>query len=142
MQDETKKMLTSIAAFFASSDVSSNSKRELWDILSAIRGPDEYKTDMDEETRKQINDYVLPTLDEVKAATTGVIRFHILSMGGHNAYEGIIYKDIAIVEKDSQTMITRRLGEMKHMSYHFIQHARDAFRALDMTWEGINSRES
>lgn len=87
--------------------------QDLWNILTALRGPDE--------------------VDSLhwKASTTGVIR-HTL---------GLKNNDVAgfLSNEDSLSFVgTRTVDESEH-SHHFTSHARYAFESLGLNWDEVNS---
>jgi hypothetical protein len=83
--------------------------KALWDVLSALRGPDSCS-------------------DAEKDATTAVVRHTI----GLNRYLfGLI------VDPDRADNIDMRAG-WKFRSSHFQSHAKQAFDALDLKWTELN----
>ncbi len=83
---------------------------KIWDILSALRGPDS---------------------DDVhtKAATTSVIRYHAI---------GKLAGQFSLVGPDNESKCAFRLNEMNRNGEHFWRHAWSAFRALGLKWGEVN----
>jgi hypothetical protein len=89
-----------------------DSHKKVWDILSALRGPD------DEERRPK----------DTKAATTGIIRYMVFR---DDASFGVItFRDCA-----AYAAIRRRLPRAHD---HFSNHARHAFEVLGLKWRSVN----
>jgi hypothetical protein len=86
---------------------------ELWDVLTALRGPDS-------RDRK------------VKYATTAVIR--------SAAFPKRPCEERSVFGKDSDELVKRRssLFSKKLDNNHFREHVRDAFTALGLTIGGVN----
>lgn len=114
-----KEVLTEIVALVNAGDT------KLWDILTALRGPDFYD--------------VSPAATGVyrcapiKKSTTSVIRktlgFSALNDSGF------------IVDSDNpQSVTTRRnlADAMALETYHFVRHAQKAFEALGLDWDAEN----
>jgi hypothetical protein len=97
-----------LRAFFK--NASNTDVRALWDVLSALRGPDE------------------PTNDEkFKDATTAVIR------------EAFLGKKVKTFPADFAIDSEQRARTRIEMMYsHFRSHARSAFGALDLKWDEYN----
>lgn len=85
--------------------------RRLWDVLSALRGPD------------------LEDSEEIKNCTTAVIRAAIGMKG-----EPILP---AHIEADCAPLAERRI-QLPLGGYHFKCHAERAFKALGLKWFEIN----
>lgn len=98
--------------FFESGQVLREEKLKLWDILSALRGPDDQNAEM-------------------KAATTAVIRCKLF---GAYTIDGIADANIDTEEKAE----SRKRWVVSSISDHFIFHARSAFAALGMVWAQKN----
>lgn len=96
---------------------------KLWNILSALRGPD-----------APINGFSWDT-NELKEATTAVIRWKV---GLTHSNQGG-----AIVNADSPDLVKiRRQFDEGRYDGHFIQHARFAFSALGLKWDELNVGEA
>jgi hypothetical protein len=97
-----------------------------WDVLSALRGPDESD---------------LPSL--TKEATTGIIR---QVMGVERHYLGVVVTDFDTPELVEVRIELRRLFYANPYSYkkksHFIHHAMNAFSTLGLKWEKNNGKIS
>lgn len=88
-------------------------RKELWDILTALRGPDN-------------NDPL------VKAATTEVIR-RALGMS--------ISSNLALVSSDLPYKVEHRkrmVAGTARVTDHFLTHAKSAFAALGLKWDELN----
>ena len=117
-----KDVLTIINDFFILTEPTYSGKSEdfanrtdeaskLWDILTALRGPDD-------------------TNLSLKEATTAVIRYHALPVcdkNGATVYKDCIGNEIARHKYESTA------------SRHFISHAKNAFKALGLDWIKTNS---
>lgn len=101
---------------FLTTDIDCHPERsELWDILTALRGPD-------------FSDWN----GETKAATTAVIRYKLGLRDGENAAG-------AICEPDSPKKVEFRKNLIvSGASWHFVSHAQNAFNALDLKWNELN----
>lgn len=85
--------------------------RHLWDVLTALRGPDNRD-------------------EELKAATTEVIR--------DKAFGRFVVRHFANVNSDTPERMQYREGMHQTKEYntaHFEHHARAAFLALDLDWD-------
>ena len=113
-----KPILKKIVAFL---NVGDEQSTYLWDILSALRGPD--------------HDHAI----HAKEATTAVVRYAI----------GLddIHFTRAIVNPDTTDFVNRRVtGTGKYpisnvrsaTSNHFIRHQSNAFTALGLSWDSLN----
>ncbi len=101
-----RKMLEAIATFV---NVHDEHSKNLWNVLSALRGPDN-----------------MDGVSAGKFCTTGVIRYAAGITPGPTWM---------VVNPDTR----ERAGDRKHTpSGHFQDHARKAFVALDMNWEVTN----
>jgi hypothetical protein len=89
--------------------VSREERVKLWNVLSALRGPDYGDS------------------QKTKAATTAVIRHHAL---GDSAVE-----DFALSRSDTLSSVNLR---RKMSGLHFTEHAVDAFLALGLNWHELN----
>jgi hypothetical protein len=90
-------------------------QHKLWDVLTALRGPDS------PENR-----------NSVKSATTEVIRLHAFpNAAAYNA----LYGDFSA---DSELRVERR-AKMPSVGGHFYGHAKEAFKALGLVWNRLNA---
>ena len=88
---------------------------ELWNILTALRGPDNHS-------------------DELKDATTAVIRWYAGIPQENSGY--------AISLPDSEASAEFRVKLLKNLKgkdRHFVSHARGAFEALGLNWYEVNT---
>jgi len=83
---------------------------KMWDILTALRGPD------------------FDNSESIKRATTAVIRHRFLANTPN-------YFFVSIGE-DGQHLVEKRVN--CESNYHFINHAKSAFRALGLKWDETN----
>lgn len=97
-----------LKAVVAKLNEGSDESKNLWKVLSALRGPD------DEYSSK-------------KVATTAVIRWKI------GLAQGVVPAD---VEKDNRH--SSELRKEVSLYNHFERHAHDAFLALGMKWDAVN----
>jgi hypothetical protein len=99
----------------ASTYSSKPEQHKLWDVLTALRGPDS------PENR-----------NSVKSATTEVIRLHAFpNAAAYNA----LYGDFSA---DSELRVERR-AKMPSVGGHFYGHAKEAFKALGLVWNRLNA---
>lgn len=105
-----KPLLKQIVDFL---NVADDESKKLWDILTALRGPDS-------------------DIDDIKYATTSVIRktIGLTCEGGENDKIG------AIILSDSYNKCETRQSDLK--SWHFDSHVRSAFDTLGLKWEEVN----
>ena len=113
-QFTTKEALLYLRKFFNKSTEKESHK--LWDILSALRGPDK------------------EFCGHYKDASTAVLR---------HAFFGGKCKNVsakATIYSDNETLRDRRnTAEYQHkVGYHFSRHARLAFKALGLDFKNIN----
>lgn len=85
---------------------------ELWDVLTALRGPDNEGLD-------------------IKSATTAVIRKAI----GLDPYDSGV--PAYVIDSDSEKNVAVRKNMNVHYT-HFCSHAYSAFCALGLKWEEVN----
>lgn len=97
----------------------SDDAMRLWDVLSALRGPDSGNQDIFEAHR-------------IKTATTSVIR-HAIKLRADNI-QGVV-----VVQDDQNSLKLRcELDTFKH----FAVHATKAFTALELNWFGVNNEKN
>lgn len=111
MNKKVRKMLDRIDAFLAKPGKESE---ELWDILTALRGPD----DQD---------------NVVKEATTAVIRWQAFPRTAR------VRTVPAVFNGDTESFADSR-NRWSASSFHFWRHAGFAFAALGLKWSKINRR--
>ncbi|HEX9052290.1 MAG TPA: hypothetical protein VF841_17305 [Anaeromyxobacter sp.] len=98
-------------------------RRNLWHVLTALRGPD--ASDL-----------------WVKHATTAVIRHHAL--GGEFIYGDESPDSIRLAKQRGEMHAEQQVGAYairsaeRRVPYHFYSHARRAFEALGLKWELVN----
>lgn len=107
-----EEMLNNLRTFFRDATIPECEK--LWDVLTALRGPD----------------YVGGDESQIKSATTSVIREKVFT-------ERSRVHEFAIILKDEEDYILVR-KTLPHHDDHFVHHARRAFRALGMRWDELN----
>jgi hypothetical protein len=112
-----KDALGALRSFMDDQNVDSREKRMLWDVLTALRGPDE-------EAVADCNGGRIPA-NLVKDATTAVIRDAVFS---HDA--GMLIG--VIIQSDCEE--SRHVRSAMRVLKHFENHARCAFRALGLEW--------
>lgn len=116
VEPKTKQeFLRILDTFFASTDVEGEDKKEVWDILSALRGPD------DDDLEK-------------KLATTAILRAKVFPNGRE-----WLETHVADIMDDCRGFVSRRLSLPKTELEHFVEHARMAFRALGLKWDKENT---
>jgi hypothetical protein len=103
-----------IQKFFEDKNIDFYEKKKLWDVLTALRGPDDG------------NDYS-------KNATTGVVRYYALGP--------ILNEDPigAVVNKDRASFVIDRSSFSG--TSHFSDHIRKAFSVLELDWTRLNIKE-
>ena len=102
--------------------------RQLWDVLTALRGPD---------------DACVSSV--VKEATTGVVRYAVLGPTFRHCREGEFIFNGAIYGWDLPVYVevrTKMEVEVNHFNHfnHFYHHAKWAFEALGLSWDQVNPR--
>lgn len=115
--------------------------RHLWRILSALRGPDALIMPRQGARRiPTINGEPLREwhLKEVKAATSGVIRYSI----GLTA-QGTMIRLVTNSDSKEHLAVRKLLLEAENndqpiVEYHFLRHAMAAFEALELDWNKVN----
>lgn len=100
--------------------------RDLWDILSALRGPD-----FDTGIRYKLSDTLTIDCFDLKDATTAVIRYN-MGVSKDNAKLAISHPD------SSDYARIRILLDRSDIPAHFIVHAKKAFESLDLKWDEVN----
>ncbi len=96
--------------------------RALWNVLSALRGPDSKDRDL-------------------KSATTSVIRYTAFPLAAKDAtgHGGPLY---ASMIPDSKEAVHVRAKHDRYYRDHFNGHVQDAFRALGLRWQTVNTQEN
>lgn len=110
-EDKVIDVLRHLNKFMATSG-DYRQKNDLWDILTALRGPD---------------NTVMESYSAIKAATTAVIRWHVF---GWNV-AGNTQPDSAVSVAVRKTICVDREN-------HFGLHAYNAFKALGLKWDELN----
>lgn len=100
--------------------INSSTDGEFWDVISALRGPD------------------MSNCNTLKYATTAVIRKKL----GISENAGLSsYKDypsaVQVRIKFSDNTIKNNSSDPS-LSYHFLNHAQNAFNALCLKWDEVN----
>lgn len=99
-----------------STQTRSDERRKLWDVMTALRGPDHIAGG---ETRYAD-----------KSATTAVIRYKLVGIDTEARNYADIFND------SSNSAIRRR--SMNTVDDHFTRHAKKAFDALGLEWAVVN----
>lgn len=123
MQPITKRILEDIATSLSGSFTPEGG--ELWDILTALRGPDNH-------------DVLL------KEATTAVIRWKLglpANSKGNNVGGATVNEDNSGFAELRRGIVAGIYSPDKPLQFHFIHHARAAFQALGMSWDRVNTRD-
>lgn len=92
--------------------------RDLWDVMTALRGPDNED-------------------DDIKRATTEVIRWHLLGKDPNMSHFSGSY-----CGQDSEADMRLRLHLTQacpEEGLHFLNHATKAFEALGLVWDKVNT---
>ena len=110
MTKYTKKFLVELRKQFKGA--TPREAREMWNILSALRGPDTVDSHAE------------------KKCTTAVIRMKVLG-------QSLDGKIPAIMEKDNSFKADNRVN-IEFESYHFKSHMEYAFEALGLKWNEVN----
>lgn len=116
MSPELRGILDTIDRYLAGADGQGREQsRELWSVLSALRGPDE----------ENKRDY--------KGCTTSVLRAAAfpLTAKDSNYLGGRVY---ASMVTDGRETKRKRKSIDLFFPGHFLQHAWEAFEALGLTW--------
>jgi hypothetical protein len=115
-----KELLDAVAAFLNGETVEREEKQEVWNVLSALRGPD-----MDGSVATEL---------EVKGATTSVIREKLFGRGNRACLDVGISSG---ADSELNVGIRKNMAEYSH----FTIHAKSAFRALGLKWDEVNNAE-
>ncbi len=111
-----KQELAHLRKFFKTANT--EEQRKLWNVLTALRGPDNNNC-------------------AVKHATTAVIRHAFL---GSKATSSKVASYLADVAPDSeQSLLWRGKSVYDLGGDHFVSHASRAFTALDLSWDRVNN---
>lgn len=113
MDLELREILYQIDMYLSTGDVSKSAA--LWAVLSALRGPDD-------------------EAELTKLATTAVIRAKAFPLTAKLSHAtGGRVRASMIPDRDTSVFMRQ------HMKFsHFVGHARDAFRALGLSWRSLN----
>src|SRR5574341_1987477 len=107
-----REMLAALRKFFSKHQSRSRfEQRRLWNVLTALRGPD-----------------IADDNENIKTATTAVIRHAAFGPDSR-------VRDFGYVNPDSPEQRDRRLNIPRD---HFWDHATLAFEALGFVWEAVN----
>jgi hypothetical protein len=100
--------------------------RKLWDVLTALRGPDHLDR---------------PDSDQIKDSTTAVIRYAIGLNGSVGKDDSDQFSFTISTDSEKAAAFRRSANEKSTplSSYHFFSHAHGAFDALGLNWESVNS---
>jgi hypothetical protein len=112
-------MLLAIRRFMMDRTIANGHKQDVWDVLTALRGPDEERAGM--------------CITEFKASSTAVVRHALL---GEDANQ-VGY--LMMVHPDSAEAKKARTAEDPPVGGHFRRHINSAFRALKMKWNRVNT---
>jgi hypothetical protein len=99
--------------FMADRTVRLDEQVDVWDVMTALRGPDD-------------QDW------QVKNATTAVIRDTLMRGNTHLWYTSF---------PDLPDFVEVRRGEEMSSEPHFYCHAQSAFRALGLEWDKLNKQK-
>lgn len=93
-------------------------KVRLWDILTALRGPDEHPL-------------------AIKMATTGVIRYelfgnHLSVLSGRDTQEFC----------NTRKIFTAAQAAAHAPNDHFVLHVQSAFKTLGLKWDAVNEQKA
>lgn len=121
MAKTADEMVTEIRKFFQDPKIHNFELLKLWNILTGLRGPD---------AGSSIQRH------EAKDATTAVIRHFVLQVD-LDAVRGMPV-DVAERDTDERAEVRRNMAEDDLTGPHFYDHAKRAFKALDLSWEHTN----
>ena len=129
--DTFKSLLKRIASFLAKDSRPAGDAKKMWDVLSALRGPDIMDHWYDPDAIGG---------DPIKAATTGVIR-NALGLPSQIPMQGYGPRTFYTMSNnpDSAALANQRADFARRKSYaHFLDHAHSAFKALGLKWHTEN----
>jgi hypothetical protein len=126
MKPELRKVLNTIDNYLATGD--QGDSRALWNILSALRGPDKLYP--------EVNKYYL----SVKDVTTSVIRAAAFPKTAALSHRDGGRVRASMMPDDFKYARVRT--DRDFPSDHFTGHARSAFRALGLDWNNQNKKET
>ena len=115
MTKQTRKFLTTLRQQFRAAN--DTTKRQIWNILSALRGPDS------ENWGIGIRE---------KSATTAIIRHKVFGATLENSSVGVSS------HPDRQDYADYRKTD-NFISSHFSSHTKEAFSALNLKWSEVNT---
>lgn len=113
-----KQLLAIITRFFSDDTIPDPERKGTWDVLSALRGPDDGN-------------------NLLKEATVAVVRGRVLPRGPRGAK---LVGPMGVMANPDTPALARRRRDRVGMHGHFLVHARAAFTALGLSWERTNSR--
>lgn len=111
----------------------------VWDILCALRGPD------------------IQGFEDIKYATTGVIRYHLLKrkhefpVYDNNEVDDSFYGSMLNSDRENYKELRLKYANVSQENFqsfdvslrvkelaHFLGHAFQAFKALGLSWDEVN----
>lgn len=110
MTKQIRKFISTLRQQFKAAD--DKTKQQIWHILTALRGPDEENSYMEKES------------------TTAIIRYTVFGKTSR-------IRSWADVESDNQKSADFRI-QNQFKSYHFRNHAEEAFKTLNLKWDEVN----
>jgi hypothetical protein len=111
-----EEVFEALRDFFTKSEASPEDRRDVWHVLSALRGPDESSAGL------------------LKEATTAVIRNKLFGQDA-NFVSNVLGID---VYQDNNYRVEDRTKVNQGAPTHFQLHAINAFRALGLEWSKLN----
>jgi hypothetical protein len=108
MKRTTRQFIRGLRKTFRETD--KKGREEIWDILTALRGPDDGSSTS-------------------KNAATCVIRYNVFGKKAMHGFPAMIHNDSQLDLNNRKTMAG---------SYHFKSHAENAFKALGLNWNEVN----
>jgi hypothetical protein len=112
-----KQVFVALQKFFHDPKILSTEKIKVWNVLTALRGPDIYSSSL-------------------KKATTAVIRQHFLGVPPYTI-SCAFYDDNKESVKYRKSLYPYNLKAVIQ-DVHFISHAAKAFNALGLEWTALN----
>ncbi len=116
-----KEFLSRFTRFMADPEICQGEKKALWDILTALRGPDQSAFARSSDGSRSVIDS-----DTVKDATTAVVRDAL----GLTPLRGLV----GIVSGCDAPELAKVRSDIGDNFGHFLAHVRAAFDALDLKW--------
>lgn len=136
MNKEIRKALDQLDTALAAGG---DDARAIWDVLSALRGPDQDYVLLNDPSPTTVNDAPLKKAGYyAKTATTAFIRAVALPKTAKAITAGIV--DLPATFANADHPDNANLARLRQglIPSHFCRHARNGFAVLGLKWDGVN----